>query len=198
VIQKKNAIALGGIETIRNAEGHVLKLSTTFMNNVTTWVKDNKALYTAKVMDCREFKDCASPMGSLWEALGAAYGKEGIDCLFISCHSDWEGLYLYSKIRKELGEEDRYVTVNRDWSTLKFNPGASIILAGCQAGGRFGKRWPKCIAQTISDSSGATVYAFMSRSSQHKRKDGGFEQVPDYKGVARFDPKTVDKNPGTC
>jgi len=193
---KKNCVGVAGIETVRDKQGHVLKLSQTFANNVMTWKKDHRVNYETKVVDCRNYKEEASPMAALWLAVDAAYGDSGIDCLFITAHSDWEGIYLYSKIRKELGEEDRYITIHRDWSALKFNPGATIYLAGCQAGGRFGKKWPACIAQTIANSSGATVYAFASRSAQRKRPDGGFEQKPDIGGFIKFEPKTVDTKTG--
>jgi hypothetical protein len=186
---------VGAIETVRNKNGQVTKLSCTFVNNCNTWEKDNAAEYETAVIDCRTLKDSPHPMTCLWKAIGSIYGDKGIDCLFISCHSDWEGLYIFSKIRKELGEEDRYVTVNRDWSTIKFNPGANIYIAGCQAGGRYGKKWPTSIAQLIANSSGATVYAFASRSAQRKRQDGGFEQQPDTGTYIEFTPKPVDTKP---
>ena len=188
MIQKKNALAIAGIETIRNRQGHVMKLSCTFVNNANTWAKDNDADYETAVIDCRTFKDEPSPMSALWAFIGSVYGDKGIDRLFISSHSDPDGLYLFSKIRKELGEEDRYITLSRDWSKLKFNPGASIWLHGCQAGGKYGKKHAVCIAQTIANSSGATVHAFVSRSAQQRRPDGGFFQRPDIGGAVKFEP----------
>jgi len=188
LVKKKNALAIAGIETIRNRQGVVVKLSCTFVNNANTWAKDNAADYETAVIDCRTFKDEPSPMSALWAFIGSVYGDKGIDRLFISSHSDPDGLYLFSKIRKELGEEDRYITLSRDWSKLKFNPGAEVILAGCQAGGKYGKKYPACIAQTIANSSGATVHAFVSRSAQQKRPDGGFYQRPDLRGFIKFTP----------
>ena len=188
MIQKKNALAIAGIETIRNRQGVVMKLSCTFVNNANTWAKDNDADYETAVIDCRTFKDEPSPMSALWAFISSVYGDKGIDRLFITAHSDPDGLYLFSKIRKELGEEDRYITLSRDWSKLKFNSGASIWIASCQAGGKYGKKYPACIAQTIANSSGATVHAFVSRSAQQRRPDGGFFQRPDIGGAVKFEP----------
>lgn len=183
-----NIVGVGGIETIRDKDGHVKKLSCTFMNNVLTVKRDNDDC-NFKSIDCRDYLKDSSPMTGLWGAIAGAYGDKGIDSLFISCHSDWEGLYLFSKVRKELGEEDRYITINRDWSGLKFNPGATIRLAGCQAGGRFGKKWPTSIAQLISNKAGVKVFAFASRSSQRIRRDGWYEQHPDTGKYIEFTPE---------
>ena len=183
----KTAIALAGLETIKDKEGHPKYFADTFMNNTRTWKKDHPEFET-KLLDCRDYREMSSPMKVLWADLEDVYADRGLDRLVISCHSDWEGLYLFSKYRKELGEDDRYITVNRDWSGIKFNSGASIYIYGCQAGGRFGKKMSACIAQTIADSACVKVYAFMSRSSQRRRPDGGYEQRPDYPGLAEFIP----------
>ena len=183
----KIAIALAGLETIKDKDGHPKYFAETFVNNTKTWKNDHKTL-TTKLIDCRDYREMASPMTALWADLEDISSQKGLDILMISCHSDWEGLYLFSKYRKELSEDDRYITLVRSWSGIKFNPGAAIYLHGCQAGGRFGKKWPECIAQTISNSAKVKVYAYASRSSQRRRKDGGFEQHADTGGFIEFTP----------
>lgn len=181
------AIALAGLETIKDKNGHPKYFAETFVNNTKTWKKDHRTL-VVKLMDCRDYREMASPMTALWADLEDISAQKGLDVLMITCHSDWEGLYLFSKYRKELSEDDRYITVNRSWSGIKFNPGAAIYLHGCQAGGRFGEKWPECIAQTIANSAKVKVYAYASRSSQRRRKDGGFWQKPDIGGFIEFTP----------
>lgn len=183
----RTAIALAGLETIKDADGKVKYFAQTFLNNIKTWKKDNKQ-FSTELIDCRDYREMASPMTALWADIEDLSRQTPLDRLIITCHSDWEGLYLFSKYRKELAEEDRYVTVNRDLSTIQFNPGANITIYGCQAGGRFGKKWPSSIAQTIADSSRVSVLAFASRSSQRRRKDGGFYQRPDIGGLVEFTP----------
>lgn len=185
---KKNAVAIAAIETVRDKQGKVIKLSVTFLNNMQTWEKDRRKTHNTKILDCRAYKDDPSPMGGLWRALAEAYGDKGIDKLVISCHSDWEGLYIFSKIRKELGEEDRYITLFREWGEIKFNPGASIELHGCQTGGREGKIIPDSIAQTIANKSGVSVWGYLYRSSQKQRPDGGYIQKPERGGLTEFVP----------
>lgn len=185
----KNAVAVGAIETVRDKDGKVKKLSVTFINNCLTWMTDNKRRYTTKLLDCRDYKDSSSPMEDLWLAIANAYGDRGIDHLYISAHSDWEGLYIFSKIRKELPEYDRYITPDRSWEKIKFNPGAVIELSGCQTAGRDGKIIPGTIAQIIANSSGTTVLGFTSRSSQKRRKDGGYFQKPEKGGYREVTPE---------
>lgn len=188
----KNAVAVGAIETVRDLDGKVKKLSVTFINNCLTWVTDHKKIYVTKLIDCRDYKDSSSPMDSLWEALANAHGDRGIDYLYMSMHSDWEGLYIFSKIRKELPEYDRYITPERDWGTIKFNPGAVIELSGCQTVGRDGKQIPGTIGQIIANKSGVRVLGFTSRSSQKRRKDGGFYQKPEKGGYIEVLPERAD------
>jgi hypothetical protein len=185
----KNAVAIAGIETVRDKEGHVLKLSVTFLNNMETWARDRKRTHRTKILDCRTFKDEVSPMSSLWECMKTAFGGQGIDHLVISSHSDWEGLYLFSKIRKELGEEDRYITLERDWAGLVFNPGACIELQGCQTGGKDGVRLNGSIAQVIANKTKVCVHGFTCRTSQKRRADGGYIQVPDRGLTSVFIPQ---------
>lgn len=185
-MEKKRAIAIGAIETVRDAQGHVKKLSVTFLNNANTWAKDHPEFDT-RVLDCRAFKDLPSPMKGLWDELA----KEPLDALFISSHSDWEGLYIFSKIRRELAEEDRYFVLGNDWAGVKFNPGAYIVLSGCQAGGRDGVRLDDSIAATIANKTGVSVWAFLTKSSQKKRPDGGYEQKPDRGRLVEFVPERV-------
>jgi len=192
----KNAVAVAAIETVRNAEGKVIKLSVTFVNNCLTWMTDHKKGYTTKLLDCRDYKDSSSPMEDLWLAIANAYGDKGIDYLYMSMHSDWEGLYIFSKIRKELPEYDRYITMERAWDKIKFNPGAVIELSGCQTAGRDGKKIPNTIAQIISNKSGVKVLGFTVRSSQKRRKDGGYYQKPEKGGYVELLPEGVDSIEG--
>jgi hypothetical protein len=119
-----------------------------------------------------------------------------MDQLLISCHSDPEGLYLFSHIRRELEEDDRYITLKRDWSKIKFTPGAVITLLGCQTAGQDGMALKECIAQTIADETGVKVIGFTSKSSQKKRKDGGYEQVPENGKYVMVMPRV--KSPSTA
>jgi hypothetical protein len=183
----KNAIAIGAIETIRDSNGQVKKLSWTFVNNMLTWKKDHAATHNTEILDCRDYKDCSNPMGSLFKDL---HHKGGIDEIIISCHSDWTNLYIFSRIRSELADDYRFITPNTSWNGIEFNPGAKIVLQGCQAGGIDGKRMESSIAQYIADASGVHVLAFLCKSSQHRRKDGGYEQVPDLPGVSEFIPRS--------
>lgn len=192
----KNAVTIAAIETVRDKDGKVKKLSVTFINNCLTWMADHRTTHTTKLIDCRDFINLSCPMDGLWDALAHAYGDKGIDYLFISCHSDWEGLYIFSKIRKELPEYDRYITVERAWDKIKFNPGAVIELSGCQTAGRDGKKIPNTIAQIISNKSGVKVLGFTVRSSQKRRKDGGYYQKPEKGGYVELLPEGVDSIEG--
>jgi hypothetical protein len=192
----KNAVTIAAIETVRDKDGKVKKLSVTFINNCLTWMADHRSTHTTKLLECRDFKDCPSPMDKLWEALAYAYGDKGIDYLYISMHSDWEGLYIFSKIRKELSEYDRYITPDRSWEKIKFNPGAIIELSGCQTAGRDGKRIPNTIAQIIANKSGVKVLGFTVRSSQKRRKDGGYFQKPEKGGYIELTPERADNSGG--
>ena len=184
----KNAVVIAAIETIRNKEGKVVRLSDTFLDDSKTWKGDHRRTFETKILDCRTYKELPSPMTGLWEGLAAAFGDRGIDRLAICCHSDWEGLYIFSKIRKELSEDDRYITLNREWAGITFNPGAKIEIHGCQAGGRDGVRMSDCIAATIANKSGAIVLAYTSKTSQQRRPDGGYYQKADRGKMVEFVP----------
>jgi hypothetical protein len=192
----KNAVTIAGIETVRDKDGKVKKLSVTFINNCLTWMADHRTTHTTKLIDSRDFINLSCPMDGLWDALAAAYGDKGIDYLYISMHSDWEGLYIFSKIRKELPEYDRYITPDRSWEKIKFNPGAVIELSGCQTAGMDGKRIPNTIAQIIANKSGVKVLGFTVRSSQKRRKDGGYYQKPEKGGYVELLPEGVDSIEG--
>jgi len=192
----KNAVTIAAIETVRDKDGKVKKLSVTFINNCLTWMADHRTTHTTKLIDCRDFINLSCPMDGLWDALAYAYGDKGIDYLYISMHSDWEGLYIFSKIRKELPEYDRYITAERAGDKIKFNPGAVIELSGCQTAGRDGKRIPNTIAQIISNKSGVKVLGFTVRSSQKRRKDGGYYQKPEKGGYVELLPEGVDSIEG--
>lgn len=183
---KRNVVAICGIETVRDEAGNVKKFSTTFLNNMITWKKNNPK-DALVVIYARDYLKCEDPIAALWAAVCGAY-PDGIDELIYSGHSSSEHLIIYSHVLYELSDDKRWIGFEFPF-IAPFKEGAVIRLWGCQAGGQEGKKWPNCIAQTFADKSQRTVYAFISKSSQRKR-NGGFYQVPDVGGMVRFDPKT--------
>jgi len=177
------AVCIAGLETIKDKKTNKVKyFSDTFLNNIRTWVKENKDC-DSKILDARDYKDLNDPMLALFNDIKSV---QGLDRLIITCHSDWEGLYIISKYRKgEIPDSHRYVEYYTEWEGFNFNPNAEIWLMGCQAGGRFGKKWDMCIAQDIANKTNTTVMAYASRSSQ-RYIDGGYRQVPDTGGFHTF------------
>jgi len=178
--EKKCAIILVGLETIKNPDGSFKCWADTFLDNANTWKHDHSE-YTTKILDSRDYMDLDDPLESIWEELQ----KESIDLLFYSGHSDETTLYLISKYRVELESYQRFIDFDTDWSYIPFNENASIYLSGCQAGGKEGKKFDTCIAQDIADKTGTKTFAFTSKSSQHK-KEHGYYQVPDIGGFVSF------------
>lgn len=183
----RTIVAVAGLETIKNhTTGKVKCFADTFLNNIRT-IKHDHPKDKLVIVDAREYKDSATPMSDLWRIVKNAAAC-GIDELFFSVHSDWEGLYIISKYRKgEIPDSERYIELNFDWSGLNWNPGAAIRIAGCQTGGRFGQKWPKSLAQDIANKTGVAVWAFCSRSSQQVRADGHYYQKPDIGGYVKFE-----------
>ena len=196
---KKNAVAIAGLETILEPkealswQNMIPKLfnmeirkvrffADTFLDSIQTWVKEHPE-YDTKIIDARDYCEDPNPIRSIWQATKDAH--TGLDALKIACHSNWEGLYIISKYKKCRPDRYRYIEYYTDWCGLTFNPGANIWLSGCQAGGRFGEKWDKCIAQDIANKTGATVWAYTSKSSQ-QWKDGGYRQVPDTGDYVEF------------
>jgi hypothetical protein len=175
-----NVIAIVGLETIKDSKGNVKYYADTFMNNIRTWQKDNPK-DKIKVLDGRDYVCAKTPLSVLWEDIANAF--DGIDLILYSGHSDNEKLYWLSKTRPDLDPTEKFIE-NNEWP-FKFNEDASIKIMGCQAGGQDGKKWPVCIAQTIANKSGVTVWAFTCKSSQKKRK-GGYYQIPDTGDYVKF------------
>ena len=177
-----NVIAIVGLESIKDADGNVKYFAETFLNNIKTWRRDNPDA-EIKIFDGRSYSVLNTPVSSLWKDIANAYGEKGIDQILYSGHSDSDKLYWISKARHDLPDTERFLW-ERDWN-FTYNKDASIKLMGCQTGGQEGKKWPKCIAQSIADSSGVIVWGFTSKSSQKKR-DGGYYQTPDIGGYVKF------------
>jgi hypothetical protein len=178
---KLNAICIAGLETIKSSSGKIIHAAT-FMNNMETWKKDHTADYNTTILDARKFKEMADPLGSMWAELKVS---PSIDVLFFSSHSDPEGLYLISRYRQELEDNQRFVSFDTVWDGINFSPTAKIYLGGCQAGGKDGKKFDVCIAQDIANKTGVSVFAYVWKSSQ-QYKNGRYFQVPDKGGFVEF------------
>jgi hypothetical protein len=168
---RKKVLYIGAIES-RYDNGEFKKYSWTFVNNALTYKKDHphEDVY---IIDCRDHVDAPNPIESMMaevDVVGPVYR------LIISSHSDWESLYIFSQTRKELDGSARFLSETFNWKRFWLTVDGEIRLDGCQTAGRAGVELEKCIAQTIADETGRNVYGFVSRSSQLKRKDGGFEQ----------------------
>lgn len=178
---KKHAVIVVGLETIKNKDGSLKCWADTFLDNANTWKHDHHEKYETKILDTRDYMDLDDPLAAIWEELQ----KENIDLLFYSGHSDETTLYVVSKYRVELESYQRFIDCATDWSEIEFNPHAEIYLSGCQAGGKEGKKFDQCIAQDIADKTEAKVFAYASKSSQHKKGDG-YYQIPDIGGFVLF------------
>ena len=191
-----NVVAICGIETVRDNNGTVLKTSDTFRNNIRTWEKDHPN-FKVVVVDARDHIHAVDPISSLWLEVQNAFLHDKhepcIDKLLYSGHSDTDILYVFSHVRMELPNEMRVLSGDFNWADAPYGKSAEIKLMGCQAGGQRGKKFTECIAQRVSDKTRKTVYAFVSRSSQRKRADGGYVQTPDIGGYVKFTPNKVDK-----
>jgi len=183
----KQIIVIAGIETVRDSDGNVLKLSETFMNNARTYKKDHKKDRVV-IINAADHKDAADPIASLWDDVCTTFAPGTIDELFYTGHSDSYTLYVFSHVRMELDNYKRLLTCDNDWGNIPLSKDGIIRLGGCQAGGQRGERWVSSIAQVIATKTEHTVYAFVSRSSQHRRPDGGFYQKPDIKNYIEFTP----------
>lgn len=181
-----NVVAIVGLETIKDKEGHIKYYAETFMNNVHTWHKNNPK-DNLIILDGRNYVNEKTPLSKLWEDIAFAH-KDGIDLIIYSGHSDYERLYWLSKTRPDLDATEKFIENNK-WG-FNFTKGAFIKIEGCQAGGVDGVKWPVCIAQTIANNSGVTVLAFTSKSSQQMRH-GGYYQIPDTGGFVIFTKESV-------
>lgn len=178
-----NVIAIVGLETIKDKEGNIRFFAETFLNNIKTFQRDNPKS-TIKIFDGRNYVNEQNPIAKLWSDIAMAFDADGIDIILYSGHSDSDRLYWISKTRPDLKDTNKFIS-NNDWNFV-FNSKAFIRLMGCQAGGQDGVKWPKCVAQTIADNSGVTVWAFTSKCSQQKR-NGGYYQIPDNGDYVKFE-----------
>jgi hypothetical protein len=173
----KNAVAILGLDVIHK-EGKPDRYSSVFWDNLTTWRKDNRGTYNLRIFDLRDYLKAASPVSAMLNELLEQCRL--IDCLLIASHSDPEGLYLLSKTRKELKQKERYILADDPvWDHIALADDAKIYLMGCQAGGMHGQKFARSIAQDIANHTDRSTYAFVYKSSQQKRADGGYEQRPE-------------------
>lgn len=180
---KPFAVAIAGLETVFK-NGKITHFSHAFLNNCETWKKELSKTHDVALFDARVFRNTDNPIGDIFHTLSMI--KRPIDKMLISCHSDWEGLYIISKYRKgSIPDTFRYIEKDQaEWDMVNFTDEATIELDGCRAGGN-GKKDSKSIAQNIANITGASVFAFTSKSSQ-KLVNGGYRQVPWSGGYVEF------------
>lgn len=184
---KTYTVALAGLETLKNKDGSFRKFSVTFLNNILTWITDHPK-EDVEIVDARDFHKNPLPMPSVWEHLRSLSEKRPIDLLLYQGHSGSTQLYYFSKVRKDVPEEQRYFCMPDSWEGVVFSPSGEIKLYGCQTGGEDGKKFEACIAQSIADATKRVTWGFVSKSSQRMKK-GKYYQVPDVKGLIEFRPK---------
>jgi hypothetical protein len=182
----KNYVVIAAIETQRDEQGNVKKLSETFLNNARTFAKDHPN-DNVVIIDCRNYMKAYNPIRSMWEDIATSFGTKGIDGIFYNGHSGPNMLYVFSHVRTELPNNQRYLDKRFDY-VAKYNADCLIYLLGCQAAGKDGVLVDRSIAQGIADKTGCIVYGYTSRTSQKKRADGGFEQVPQIGGLVKILP----------
>jgi hypothetical protein len=188
----KNFVVIAGIETQRDSMGNVKKLSETFLNNAMTFEKDYPN-DNVVIIDCQRYIFEEHPINAMWADVASAFGASShnglscIDGLFYNGHSSPDMLFAFSKVRTELPNSARYLDKNFKF-IAPYNPGCLIYLLGCQAAGRDGIITKDSIAQTIANKTSCTVLAYTSRTSQQKRLDGGFVQVPERGGLVKILP----------
>ena len=185
-MNKQYAIALAGLETIKRDDGSIKHFSQTFLNNVLTFKKDN-AHMDVEIVDARDFWEFPKPMSALWERLRVLSEDRPIDLLMISSHSGPEQLYFFSKVRKDVPEEERYFCMTDKWEDIEFSKDAKIELHGCQAAGMHGEKFVASIAQSIADATKVPTYGYLWKTSQKKIGDK-FYQVPDHGKLVKCDP----------
>jgi len=179
-----NIVAIAGIETIRNKAGDVIKYSDTFLDNLLTYRKEHPKDKVV-IVDARAFlKEPNSTCEDVWKDVCSKFDK--IDKIVYAGHSSDESLILFSHTKKDLDIEQRYWRSSFHYEA-PYAENAEIILYGCQAGGREGKKWPVCIAQTIANKTEKTVWAFVSRSYQIEKPKGRYRQKSDDRiGLVKF------------
>lgn len=182
----KNYVVIAAIETQRDEQGNVKKLSQTFMNNARTFEKDHPN-DNVVIIDCRNYMKAFNPIKTMWEDVCTSFGKMGIDGIFYNGHSGPEGLYVFSHVREELPNNHRYLGKSFEY-IAPYNKECKIYLLGCQAVGKDGVIVNNSIAQVIADKTGCIVYGYASKTCQKQRQDGGYEQVPQLGGLIAISP----------
>ena len=188
-MNKKYAIALAGLETIKRDDGSIKHFSQTFLNNVLTFKKDNHDK-DVEIIDARDFWEFPKPMSALWERLRVLSEDRPIDLLMISSHSGPEQLYIFSKVRKDVPEEERYFCMTDEWEDVEFSKGAKIELQGCQTAGMHGEKFVASIAQSIADATRVSTYGHLWKTSQKKIGEK-YYQIPEHGKLVKCDPKSL-------
>lgn len=180
---KKNIVAIAGIETIRSKAGKVLKYADTFLDNLLTYRHENPKDNVA-IIDARAFISSPTPASDVWKDACSKFDK--IDKIIYAGHSSDESLVVFSHTRTELDIELRYFRAAFPYEA-PYAEDAEIVILGCQAGGRGGKKWPNSIAQIIANKTGKTVWAYVSKSYQVEAPRGHYHQKSDDKiGLVKF------------
>lgn len=178
-----NIIAICGIETIRDENGIVQKYSDTFLNNMLTYKNENP-YDKVVIIDARGYLKGSKTIVDVWKDVCSHFDK--IDKIIYSGHSSDESLILFSHTKTDLDVELRYFRSNFHYEA-PYAENAEIIIYGCQAGGKQGKKFENCIAQTIANKTGKTVWAFVSKSYQVEGPKYQFRQKSDDKiGLVKF------------
>lgn len=186
MLKKLHTIALIGLETIKNEDGSVKYFSATFENNIRTWKTDHPR-EDVIFLDARKFYNEPFPMTAIFNKLRELSSLRAIDKLLYSGHSGSDQLYFFSKVRKDVPEEERYFCMTHTWDEIIFSPKAEIRLMGCQTAGVGGKKLPESIAQSIADNTKVVTWGFVSKCSQRKRGKR-YEQIPDIGGYVKCIP----------
>lgn len=180
-----NIVAICGIETIRNKSGKVMRYSDTFLDNMLTYQHEHPK-DSVVIVNARDYLKVTSstPAADLWKVACSKFDK--IDKIVYAGHSSDESLIVFSHCKTELDIEQRYWRSSFHYEA-PYADNAEIIIYGCQAGGKEGKKWPVCIAQTIANKTGKTVWAFVSKSYQIEGPRGHYHQKSDDKiGLVKF------------
>lgn len=179
-----NIVAICGIETIRNKSGKVMRYSDTFLDNMLTYQREHPK-DNVVIVDARSYlKTPSMTSADVWKDVCSKFDK--IDRIVFAGHSSDESLIVFSHTKKELDIEQRYWRSSFHYEA-PYADDAEIVIYGCQAGGKDGKKWPVCIAQTIANKTGKTVWAFVSKSYQVEGPRGHYHQKSDDKiGLVKF------------
>lgn len=181
-----NIVAICGIETIRDEHGVVQRYSDTFLNNMLTYQRENPN-DSIIIIDARDYLKHSKSIINVWDAVCSKF--KTIDKIIYSGHSSDESLIVFSHTKTELDVELRYFRSSFDFEA-PYSENAEIIIYGCQAGGKQGKKFENCIAQTIANKTKKTVWAYVSKSYQVEGPKGRYRQKSDDKiGLVKFIPE---------